>query len=205
MVVMSRTWSTRDLLVLGFPDPEPEFEMPDLDDLRPHNVVALSLEAFAVRLGPTRQRYFETWMNMARLAEKAQRAYDVARTHLTEYRRHAYERQVAPYYLAVDNLEDAITATYRGFLVAQRLSPLTGRALPQPTKRQTALLRTAYDYVEGADEWLAEARSPVSDLFIVAPRAKYAVIASIRLPYQDLAWCIRKLHRCVQQIATVSD
>ena len=203
MVDMS--WSTRELLLRGFPDPEPEFELPDLAEPAAQDLLALSVEAFTNRLGPDRQRYFETWMNMARLAGKALRGYQSARTYLADYRRDAHEGGVTPYYRAVDGIEDAISATHRGFLVARRLTAITGRALPQPTDRQAALLNMARDYVEGADEWLIEKRMPAGELFVVAPRATYIVIASIRLPYKDLAWCITKLHRAVAQIGAVPD
>jgi len=205
MVVMSSsTWSSRDLLGLGFPDPRTEYEMPDLGELRGHDVLGLSLDVFTRHPGPTRQRYFAAWMNLARLAGKALRGYQTARVHLAEYRLHAYECRVAPYYRAVDNLEEAIAATHRGFLVAQRLTPVTGRKLPQPTKRQTALLRAVHDRVEHADERLIEQRAPGGELDVLVPHDKYVEIAAIQLPYQDLAWCITKLHRGVEQISTGS-
>lgn len=198
---MSGTWSTRELVALGFPDPETECVLPDLGDLRTRDNLEQSLEMFTRHFGQSKQRYFAAWMNLVRLAGKALRGYQAAGTHLAEYRLHAYECRVAPYYRAVDNLEDAIAATHRGFLAARRLTPVTGRKLPQPTKRQTALLRVLHDYVGHGDERLVESRTPASELYVVVPRDTFVEIASIRLPYQDLAWCITKLHRGIEQIA----
>jgi hypothetical protein len=203
MVSMSSTWSTPDLLALGFPDPDTECEMPDLGELRAHDDLMLSLEMFTHHVGQPKQRYFAAWMNLVRLTGKALRGYQAARVHLAEYRLHAYECRIVPYYRAVDNLEDAIAATHRGFLAAQRLTPVTGRKLPQPTRRQTVLLRTVHDYIDHADERLIEVRAPAGELYVVVPRDRYVEVASVQLPYQDLAWCITKLHRGVAQIRAV--
>jgi hypothetical protein len=197
---MSSTWSSEDLRAFGYPDPETEYDMPDLRELHGHDIVELSLESFTVRVGHRAGRYFTAWMNMVRLANKALRGYQAARTHLAEYRVNAYECQPVPFYRAIDNLEDAVTATHRGFLNAQCLTPVTGRQLPQPTKRQASLLRTIHDHIEHGEQNVVRTRTPASELNIVYPHDKYVEIASIQLPYQDLAWCITKLHRGVERI-----
>lgn len=197
MVAMSTTWSAHELLALGFPHPDTEYELPDLGALRATDPMDTSLKAFTGSIGAPRQRYFSAWMNLVRLTTKALRSYQAARVHLAEYRLHAYECRVVPYYRAVDNLEDTVAATHRGFVTAQRLTPVTGRKLPQPTRRQATLLRTIHDYIEHAEEKLIEQHAPAGELHVVLPRDKWLEVASVQLPYQDLAWCITKLHRGV--------
>jgi hypothetical protein len=189
------------LAALGFPDPDLTYRVPDLSHLYDKNVLNVSLDRLTGNFrGPTAYPYFGIWMNLVRLTDNALRNYEAARGRLKEYREHAYEGRVGPFYLAIDHFEVVVSATHRAVLNAQRLDAAMHRKLSRPTNRQAELLRLARNHIEHMDEKLVKRSVKQGELHVLVPLTSRIQIGGIQVPYRDLASCIRKMYRNIELI-----
>jgi hypothetical protein len=102
---MSVKWSAYALKLLSFPNPDIEFDIPDLSELLDCDTVGLPLDALTA--GRRNHKYFGIWMNLNRLAENALRNYQAAATQCDQIQ-HSDER-FAEHRVTAGDLDRATT------------------------------------------------------------------------------------------------
>lgn len=189
------------LALLGAPDPEAEYRMPDLSDLFARNMLNVALDAaFGGWRGPTDRTYAAIWVNLVRLTDAALREYEGARSSLATYGAHAYEGRISSYYRALDHFETCVDVTHRGILNAAALVSGAGLRLQMPTDRQRTQLRKFRNTVQHLDERLVEGKRRADVAVMLVPLRSRMVVGRDELPYRDLASCITKLYRDIESV-----
>jgi hypothetical protein len=95
------------------------------------------------------------FMNFSRLADKALREYDAARTELLLYVSPHDGLRASPYVRAIDHMENCVGAAHRAVLNARALQAnKIGQGAPRLTKRQEQRLAYLRNTIEHSDEKL---------------------------------------------------
>lgn len=169
-----------------------------------------TLSGLAAGLPPDRTMV-GLFMNFSRLTDKALREYDAARAELLLYVSPHDGLRTSPYLLAIDHMENCVSATHRAALNARALREnKIGRAAPRLTSLQELRLNHLRNAVEHSDEKLLGIQKFKSsppfdkiDPYSLRLANTCMVIGKNVLTYKELVSAIAKCHKTIEVIRGV--
>ena len=159
---------------------------------------------------PNSRELVGLFTNFARLTDKALCEYDAARTELFSYVRPSAQLRIEHYLLALDHMENCVSAAHRAVLNSLALRDnKVGRSGPQLTDRQEERLKYMRNAIEHSDAKLLGKWYGKSPPF--ATREPYSirlantsmVIGGNVLTYKELVSAMTKMYRTIEVIRGV--
>jgi hypothetical protein len=175
-----------------------EYRMPDLSTLRPLRTLNVVRIFFAGNPPDVDRVATSLRVTFVRLLDKALIEYEAARGALAEF---ALVHRLGDWrslMMAVDHLEDSITATHRALSYAEALRrrkgerPIAAEEMPRPFLQRQ--LRDMRNKIEHIDADLLRGRVPENAAIQLFPHEEFVELDHLRLAYGDLAGVIERLH-----------
>jgi hypothetical protein len=181
------------------------FNMPSVDHISNRGSLNVVLDRFAgLPAGlppglPNSRELVGLFTNFARLTDKALCEYDAARTELFSYLRPSAQLRTEHYLLALDHMENCVSATHRAVLNSLALREnKVGRSGPRLTDRQEQRLKYMRNAIEHSDakllgKWFgASPPFAVKEPYSIRLANTSMVIGSNVLTYKELVSAMTK-------------
>jgi hypothetical protein len=179
---------------------------PDLSDLFNKSMLNVILDSL-IGNTPKLANYvdFGLWTNLVRLTDKSLNEYNYARNELQTYIDRESNNIFSPLFRSVDHFENSVTSTYRAIQMAEGLrSSGIGPSHLLPTGRQREMLRVFRNHIEHTNDKLIKRQIAEGDPVFTEVGETGIYIGNKKLPYKDLASCIKKCHTLVEHIRASS-